>query len=113
MLQSVTPLIQLKEGSVYHISLLVLGVRTKAENHVTNYRQGQVLEIQNKTGMVQYSANFRLESLNKGTRVTCTITVSANSKAFVFAKPLMEHLARRELRADLVALKAAVEQKLT
>lgn len=112
-MQSVSPLIPLHKDSIYTVFSLVLGVRTKAENHVTKFVQDQELEVQNKTGMIQYAACFRLEPTAKSTRVTCTISVSSQSKAFAFAKPLMESLARRELRADLAALKEAVEQKLS
>jgi hypothetical protein len=112
-IQSIRPLIQLQEGSVYTTESVVLGVRVKAENHVTGFVQDVMLEIQNSTGMVKYSANFRLQPADKGTLVTCTIVVATKSKAFAFAKPMMEHLAHRELRADLAALKQAVEQKLT
>lgn len=111
-MQSVTPLEQLGEGSVYTVYSQVLGVRTKAENHVTKYVQDEELEVHNQTGMIQYCANFRLEPHDKSTRVVSTIVVSSDSKAFAFAKPFMEHLARRELRADLAALKESVEQKL-
>jgi len=111
-MKSATPLVQLHEGSVYKVQLQVLGVRTKAENHITKYVQDKELEIQNMTGMIQYSSNFRLEPQAKGTRVICTISVSSQSKAFAFAKPMMEHLARRELNIDLKALKKVVEQAL-
>lgn len=111
-MQSITPLVQLKEGIVYTAFSLVLGARVRAENHVTKYVQDEVFEIRNQTGMIQYCASFKLEALGETTRVTCTMAVSSESKAFAFAKPLMEHLARRELRTDLAGLKAAVEQKL-
>jgi carbon monoxide dehydrogenase subunit G len=111
-MQSVTPLEQLQKDAVYTVQSLVLGVRVKAENHVTSYEQDRELEVHNRTGMIQYGANFRLNAQAKGTQITCTIVVSSDSKAFAFAKPLMEHLARKELRADLAALKDAVEQKM-
>src|SRR4051812_42805893 len=68
-MQSVTPLTQLKEGSVYTVHSLVMGVRTKAENHVTKYVQDKEFEVQNKTGMIQYCASFRLDPGKTGTRV--------------------------------------------
>ncbi|MGH7240752.1 MAG: SRPBCC family protein [Candidatus Saccharimonadales bacterium] len=111
-MQSVTPTTQLKEGSVYTAQSMVLGVRIKAENHVTKYVQDEQLGLQNTTGTVQYAAQFQLTTVGDATLVTCTIAVSAEGRAFVFAKPMLEQLARRELHADLKALKEAVEQKL-
>jgi hypothetical protein len=111
-IQAVSPLVQLRAGMVYSVQTLVLGVRTKATNHITKYTQDKELGIQNETGMVQYSAEFHLEQHDKSTLVVCTVKVSTQAKAFAFTKPIMEHLARRELRTDLAALKEAVEQKL-
>jgi hypothetical protein len=111
-MQWVKPPVQLHDGSAYLTQSLMLGVRIKAENHITRYVQDKELEIQNSTGMVQYRANFKLQGRSKETVITCTIVVATTGKAFVFAKPIMEHLARRELNTDLNALKVAVEDRL-
>jgi hypothetical protein len=112
-LQRIIPEGALKEGTAYTTHSRVLGTRIRSENHVTKFVVDEELEVQNKTGMVQYCVNYRLDPLKKGTRVICTSVVSSEGKAFAFAKPMLEHLARRELNADLRALKAAVEQNLT
>ena len=112
LLVKIKPLQQLKLGSVYETQTLALGVRTNAVNHVTTFVQDEEIEFQNKTGMLQYCANFRLVP-NKGmTTLTCNTVVSTDSKCFAFAKPLLEHIARRDLKVDLAALKNAAEQKL-
>lgn len=111
-IRTITPLTELSEGSVYYVQSQVLGTRLKAEDHITKFVPNKEIEIHNKTGMVQYCVNFRLEADEKGTHVICTSTVSSDSKTFAFARPMLDHLVRRELRADLLALKHAVEQKL-
>lgn len=111
-MQSVAPLEQLEEGSVYTTQSQVLGVKIKAVNHVVDYIQDEQLGIRNKTGMIQYSAQFKLSKRGDKTLVTSSVSVSSQSKAFAFAEPMLKQLARRELRADLEALKNAVEQKL-
>jgi hypothetical protein len=113
-LQAVSPEIKLHEGSVYDTVNVLLGVRTRTQNVVNTFVENQELELQNQTGMVDYRANYRLAAISTSqTKVICTIAVAAKGKAFYFARPMLEQLARRELRADLAALKTAVEQKLT
>jgi carbon monoxide dehydrogenase subunit G len=109
-LQRVDPEGRLSAGAVYTTQSKILGARIKAENHVTKYVVDEELEVQNKTGMVKYSVNYRLVPVEKGTRLICTTVVSSEGKAFAFAKPMMEQLARRELNADLRELKKTVEQ---
>lgn len=108
--QRIIPEGALTEGAAYTTHSRVLGTRIKAQNVVTKYVVDEELEVQNKTGMVQYSVNYRLEPLKTGTRVICTTMVSSEGKAFAFAKPMLEHLARRELNADLRELKKIIEQ---
>jgi len=112
-LQRLTPVTVLKAGLQYEAESLVLGVRIKANNTVTNFVKNRELEIDNQTGMVHYSANFKLSRRKESTLLICNTTVSTTSKAFAFAKPVMERLARRELQTDLQALKIAVEQGLS
>jgi carbon monoxide dehydrogenase subunit G len=108
-IQSIEPIAQLESGSEYVTVVHILGVRNKAMNHVTKYKQDDEIQIENKTGMLQYSVNYRLSPEKGGTKLTCTTSVAATGKAFAFARPLLEHLARRELNTDLKALKHAVE----
>jgi hypothetical protein len=110
-LQTVSPEAQLKEGAKYMTQSTVLGVRIKALNQVTSFVQDKQLEIQNRTGMVQYVVCYTLQPHPKGTIVESRTVASADSKAFFFAKPMLEQLARRELNTDLRALKHLVEQK--
>lgn len=112
-LQRITPIMTLEEGKTYETYSVVLGVPTKAVNQVAVCVTNKELEITNQTGMVQYCVSYKLQEQGSGTLLGCKIVVSADSKAFAFARPLMEHLARRELRIDLKALKRAVEQKLS
>ncbi len=111
-LQSIQPLTELTLGDSYLSVSLLLGVRTKSKNHVKKFVQDKEIEFENKTGMLQYRANYVLVATNKTTKVVCSIIVSAESKAFAFARPMLEHLARRELNTDLQALKKAVEEGL-
>jgi hypothetical protein len=113
-LQKVTPDTKLHHGASYESVNVVLGVRTKAQNIVTVFDENKELEIQNHTGMLEYRINYRLDEAAKHrTKLICTTVVAAKGKAFYFAKPMMEQLARRELRTDLAALKVAVEQQLS
>lgn len=113
-LQKISPEIKLHAGAIYETMNVVLGVRIGARNIVNTFFENQQLEIQNQTGMLEYRVNYQLVSVaSSQTKVICTTVVAASGKAFYFAKPMMEQLARRELRTDLAALKAAVEQQLT
>jgi hypothetical protein len=113
-LQTVSPEMKLREGAIYDTVNVLLGVRIRARNIVTIFIENRELELQNQTGMLEYRANYRLEPASTSvTKVICTTVVAAKGKTFYFAKPMMEQLAHRELKADLAALKLAVEQHLT
>lgn len=111
-LRNLEPVIKLAKGSVYNSTSLVLGIEIKATNTVTKYTENKELELENTTGMVHYIVNYRLNSSKHKTILSCSIVVDSDKKAFAFTKPILELLARRELQADLQALKIAVEQKL-
>jgi hypothetical protein len=103
---------QLELGSEYKTQSQVLGVKIRARNVVTKFENLKELEISNNTGLVQYRANFKLRAKKNGTVLVCTTTVSTDSEAFAFAKPVLKLLARRELQSDMQALKLAVEHNL-
>lgn len=103
---------KLKLGSSFASTSLLLGVEVESNNVVMKFVYPKELEIQNKVGMVQYTANFKLFQAGGTTLVVLTTEVSSHSKAFAFAPPLLKVLARRELQTDMQALKIAVEHKL-
>lgn len=112
-LQSIKPIITLELGAKYSSTSMMLGKKIITKNEVTKFEADSELELANNTGMIHYRVNYCLKSQGKKTLVICNTAVSSESKAFAFAKPVLEILARRELQADLQALKIAVEQKLT
>jgi hypothetical protein len=111
-LQNISSTKQLALGTTYQTESQVLGVKIKANNVVTRFKKLKELEITNTTGLVRYKANFKLQANSTPTVLICTTTVSADGEAFAFAKPVLKLLARRELQADMQALKLAVEHKL-
>lgn len=111
-IQSIKPVITLKQGATYETVSVVLGVRISAVNEVTKFVAGKELELVNSTGMVKYRANFRLKQQGLKTELSCNTTVSSESHAFAFATPILKLLARRELQIDLQSLKLAVEHNL-
>jgi hypothetical protein len=111
-LRTIDPVIRLKAGAEYKTTSLVLGKRLTAVNKVIGYTENRELELENTTGLVHYSAKFTLMPKSKKTRLICSTRVDSASKAFAFAKPVLEILARRELQSDLRALKLAVEHRL-
>lgn len=111
-IQSLKPITKLQIGTKYEAVSQVLGVKITAKNVVTKLQPNTELELENNTGMVHYCTNFTLSTKGQDTVLVCTTAVSSESKAFAFAKPVMERLARRELQTDLQALKIAVEHRL-
>jgi len=107
-----SPLIKLKTGASYKTVSYVLGKNLEAVNHVTVFKTNQELELQNNTGTVHYSVNYRLLPKGRQTQVVCSTKVSSDSAAFAFTKTLLAQLAKRELQTDLQALKLAVEHQL-
>lgn len=103
---------RLKQGAQYKTTNLVFGVRVDAVNTVTKFDLGRELEIKNNTGLVHYLARYRLSEKEGKTLLRLNLTLSADSQAFAFAKPVLSIMAQRELRSDLGALKLAVEAKL-
>ena len=111
--QTIEPIITLKLGSQYKTTSVILGKKLEALNTVTKFHDSKELELENNTGLVHFVVNFKL-SYNAGkTTLICNSILDSDSKAFAFAKPVLEMLARRELQADLKSLKIAVEQKLS
>lgn len=112
-LLSISPQISLKRGVSYQTTSLLLGVKVSGKNAVTKFTSNRELEIQNNTGALQYQVNYKLLSgEDHKTLVSCTTSIASKSEAFAFASPVLKLLARRELQADLQALKIAVEQHL-
>jgi carbon monoxide dehydrogenase subunit G len=111
-IHSIKPIINLKLDATYETTSQVLGVRINAVNKVTKFQPNREIELANSTGMIKYCANFRLKPSGKNTVLICDTSVSSDSHAFAFAKPVLKMLARRELQTDLQALKIAVEHDL-
>lgn len=112
-LQSITPQKRLKTGVKYKTTSLMLGVQISGENVATTVDQPNELVLQNDAGTIHYNVTYRLKTEEGKTKVACTTLVSVQNKALMFTQPVLKMLARRELQADLQALKIAVEQKLT
>lgn len=103
----------LKLHSTYKTVSEVLGITIEAENVVTKYARDAELQIENKTGTIRYTANFRLAPRDKGgVLLVCAATVASYNRAFAFTEPVLKLLARRELQTDLQALKIAVENQI-
>lgn len=111
-IQSISSKEELQPGSRYQTTSMVLGVKIASDNVVTKLTVPEELEIENNTGTVRYNVNFRLQEQLDHTVVTCSTTVSADSKAFAFTLPILKRLAQRELQTDMQALKVAVENQL-
>jgi carbon monoxide dehydrogenase subunit G len=111
-IQDIKPIIKLKLHSTYETSSQILGVKINAVNEVSKFVPSKELELVNNTGMVKYTANFKLRPNGSKTTLVCDTTVASESNAFAFAKPVLKMLARRELQTDLRALKVAVEGRL-
>ena len=111
-LQSISSDQRLVLGKTYSTTSLLLGVKVRGKNIVTNLLKNTEIEFENRTGALHYVVNYKLQPDGEKTLVMCTTTVSSDAKAFGFTKPVLGLLAKRELRADLEALKIAVEQQL-
>jgi len=113
-LQTISPLITLKQGSSYKTTSMMLGIQVSGVNKVTKYVPNEELELQNDAGALHYSVHYRLQPAGqRKVQLLCTTMVSSSNKAFLFTRPVFSMLARRELQTDLRALKIAIEQKLT
>lgn len=111
--QTIEPIISLKKGSQYKTTSVILGKKLEALNTVTKFRENLELELENTTGLVHFVVNFKLTGESGKTQLICNSILDSDSKAFAFAKPVLEVLARRELQTDLKALKIAVENQLS
>jgi len=111
-LSKITPIMQLTTGNAYRTTSLVLGVKVRSKIEVKVVEPPKQLQLENKSGPLQYCLTYKLKSNEGGTLLQCTTLVSTESRAFAFAKPLLTELARRELHTDLAALKNAVEHQL-
>lgn len=112
-LQQLSSYEKLRLHSRYQASSRVLGIKIEMTNSVTRFAPAREMQIENETGAVHYCANFQLRAQGDKTLVTCTTAVSSHAEAFAFAAPVLKALARRELQADLQALKLAVENNLS
>ena len=111
-LQSIDAHGRLKKGTKYHTTSMLLGVKVRSDNKVTQFEPNEVIEISNQTGPLHYTVHYQFIVSEQTTMVHCTTIVDTDTKAFGFTKPVMKLLAQRELRSDLQALKIAVEQQL-
>lgn len=111
-LQKISPIKVLKTGTIYESSSILLGVKVKSENKVTKLTPGKELQIENQTGVIRYSVNYKLQADGRHTTIVCTTTVDTDYKPLHFADSIMKALAKRELQSDLQALKLAVEHKI-
>ncbi len=111
-LQSVKPGSKLKLGSVYRSESMLFGIKTSASNTVTKYVKDREFEIKNDTGILHYSANYKIMPIGNKTLVTCTTEVSSDKDAFKLAKPMLKLIAKREIQTDLHLLRLAVEEKI-
>jgi hypothetical protein len=111
--RSVSSRKQLKLGSTYETESSFLGMTIRASNHVTAFISDQEFQVENATGTIQYVVHFKISNKDQDSVIlTSSTTVSSESKAFVFTKPILKSLVRRELQTDLQSLKLAVEHKL-
>jgi hypothetical protein len=114
-LESVSPksLERLSDSVVYKTTTLLFGIKVHAENKVIKFVQDKQMTAVNETGLLNYRLDYNLRQLKSGSTVlTCSTEISADSKAFAFAKPVFKTLTLRELQSDLDSLKFAVEQQL-
>lgn len=111
-LRKIHPVTSLKLGQIYETESLLLGIAVKGKNTVTKFISEQELQIENSTGSIQYSVNYRLSAKPDHVVLTCITRVSSKQKIFKFTATVMKTLAQRELQSDLQALKIAAEQQL-
>jgi len=109
-LTSIQPLVKLAEGVTYQTVSSVMGVKVRSKIVVKELVPGKKLTIESKTGLLQYCITYQLKPAEGGTLLRCTTLVSAEGRAFAFARPLLSELANREINRDLQALKQAAEQ---
>jgi hypothetical protein len=107
-----SPVTVLRLGKVYKSTSMLLGVKVQGENKVSKFIKDSELELENSAGLLKYRVNYRLQTKQDKTILTCTTEVSSDRNAFVLTKPVLKLLARRELQTDLKALKIAVENNL-
>lgn len=104
---------KLKLGSKYETESEVMGIPIEARNVVTKFVPNKELELENNTGSVMYRINFNLTYKPLGhTLVILTAHLITQSKIIGLTVPVLERLAKYELKMDLEALKIAVEGKL-
>jgi uncharacterized membrane protein len=106
---AVSPKTVLKPDMRYRANSLLFGIKVSGNIRVVNMVEGRELELQNDTGMLRYRVRYRLARKASATQLTCSISVSTESKAFAFARPILSILAERELHSDLNSLKALAE----
>ena len=100
----------LQEGMEYRVTNTLFGMKTSGRVRVKKLIRPTRLDLISTTGMLEFTVSYQLAKKGTGTLLTCRTSVSTESKAFAFAKPMMHLLARRELQADLEELKLLVEK---
>ncbi len=108
-LNSVSPQRTLKLGSTYTSESTLLGIKVTAINTVTKFSKDRELEVKNDTGILHYTANYKLTPKGDHTLVICFTEVMSDKDAFMLAAPMLKMLARREIQTDLHLLRKVVE----
>jgi hypothetical protein len=102
----------LEQGSQYKAVSMMFGIKISSTNVVSKLVSDKELQLENQAGTIHYRVNYKLESHPDSVEVVCTTAVTSTAKAIGLTAPLLKILAKRELEADLQALKVAVEQQL-
>ncbi|MDB5164591.1 MAG: Polyketide cyclase / dehydrase and lipid transport [Candidatus Saccharibacteria bacterium] len=103
----------LKLDAHYDADSILFGINVTATNVVTKFVKNEELELENKAGPLEYQVNYQLHAKGKKTLLICATTVSSDSNAWTFAKPMLKLVAKHELRTDLDLLKHVVENRLS
>src|SRR5579862_6999072 len=67
-LQEISPIKKLKQGGSYKSSSIVLGVKVHGINCVTKLVPDQELQIENQTGLIHYTVNYKLTAQSQKTK---------------------------------------------
>ncbi|MFI5270850.1 MAG: SRPBCC family protein [Candidatus Saccharimonadales bacterium] len=112
-IQKISPITSLSAGLEYKSESILLGVRVKGVNRVIKVVENREIQLENKTGTIQYQVKYYLSKHQKDkTKLLYTITVNTDNKIFAYSAEIIKILAKRELRSDMEALKIASENRL-
>jgi len=108
----IPPRKKLEVGSQYKAVSMMFGIEVRSNNVVSKLVPDKELQIENRTGTILYSVNYKLKKESPSVKLVCSTSVSSTAKVIGLSAPLLKVLAKRELESDLQALKVAVEQRL-